>query len=111
MQSRALATPATGPELAAFNWILSLDAMADMAEVLYPVYWFESKTLGSSLAYYSALLFHLSNFLFLLFSKALGKTADVASYRKTSGTARTSFHKRFYNASVGAWQWRCTKDK
>ncbi|EDQ88845.1 uncharacterized protein MONBRDRAFT_25968 [Monosiga brevicollis MX1] len=33
-QARALATPATGPELAAFNWILSLDAMARLSSAL-----------------------------------------------------------------------------
>jgi len=34
VESRALATPGTGPELAAFNYILSLDAMAEMATAL-----------------------------------------------------------------------------
>lgn len=34
VESRALATPTTGPELAAFNYILSLDAMATMCDAI-----------------------------------------------------------------------------
>eukprot|EP01052_Picozoa_sp_SAG31_P071002 SAG31_NODE_29895_length_388_cov_1.017301_1_plen_128_part_11 len=34
VESRAIATPGTGPELAAFNFILSLDAMAEMAATI-----------------------------------------------------------------------------
>jgi hypothetical protein len=34
VESRAVATPGTGPELAAFNFILSVDAMADMATAI-----------------------------------------------------------------------------
>ena len=34
VESRAIATPATGPELAAFNYILGLDAMVTMADAV-----------------------------------------------------------------------------
>eukprot|EP01043_Picozoa_sp_COSAG02_P022257 COSAG02_NODE_1152_length_14201_cov_9.055595_5_plen_211_part_00 len=34
VESRKIATPGTGPELAAFNFILSLDAMAEMATTI-----------------------------------------------------------------------------
>lgn len=33
MQDRVLATPATGPMLSSFNYILGLDAMVDMSTV------------------------------------------------------------------------------
>ena len=34
MEARSIATPGTGPELAAFNFLLSVDAMADMATAI-----------------------------------------------------------------------------
>ena len=34
MEARSVATPSTGPELAAFNYILGLDAMVTMADAV-----------------------------------------------------------------------------
>ena len=61
-QSRAVATPETGPTASAFNYILSLDAMADMASVLGKDNDFEKySTLSKSLRITWAKTFYNSN--------------------------------------------------
>lgn len=75
VESRKLATPGTGPELAAFNYILSLDAMAEMATIL-------DADPSVDLP---------------------GLAADAARYTALAKKFRPIFHDRFFNASVNAY--------
>lgn len=75
VDSRAEATPTTGPELSAFNYILALDAMAEMAVALAADPEFNEP----------------------------GAAEDATNYAALARKFRPVFHKRFFNESVNAY--------